>query len=278
MNNKIETSIFLKKLRSLKIKNSDIWINEALFGFYHIKEYCKKLEGNNKVLEIGSGSGILLNLLSENFKDIIFEGIEPFGEGFSSLNYLNSLSRENGVSIINIGYEELSSDNKYDLIFCINVFEHLYDWRNFLEKISFLLNENGKLIVLCPNYGFPYESHFRIPVIFNKKITYYIFKKLIRVFENKNDCVGLWDSLNFVKKREIMNHLKDSKYSKNLQIIDHLLILDFMVNRIINDREFRKRQRLIGTIAIALKRLGLLNIFKIFPNFIPYMKLEFSRK
>ena len=72
MNNNIETSIFLKKLSSLKIKNSDIWINEALFGFHHIKEYCKKLEGNNKVLEIGSGSGILLNLLSENFKDIIF--------------------------------------------------------------------------------------------------------------------------------------------------------------------------------------------------------------
>mgnify|MGYP006267388577 FL=1 len=174
MNNNIETSIFLKKLRSLKIKNSDIWINEALFGFHHIKEYCKKLERNNKVLEIGSGSGILLNLLSENFKDIIFEGIEPFGEGFSSLNYLNSFSRENGVSIINIGYEELSSDNKYDLIFCINVFEHLNDWRNFLEKISFSLSVNGKLIVLCPNYGFPYESHFRIPVIFNKKITYYI--------------------------------------------------------------------------------------------------------
>ena len=67
MNNKIETSIFLKKLRSLKIKNSDIWINEALFGFHHIKEYCKKLEGNNKVLEIGSGSGMLLNLLSLTF-------------------------------------------------------------------------------------------------------------------------------------------------------------------------------------------------------------------
>ena len=278
MNIKNDNSIFLKKLRSLKIKNSDIWINEALFGFYHIKEYCKKLEGNNKVLEIGSGSGILLNLLSENFKDIIFEGIEPFGEGFSSLNNLNSFSRENGVSIKNIGYEELSSNNKYDLIFCINVFEHLNDWRNFLEKISFLLNGNGKLIVLCPNYGFPYESHFRIPVIFNKKITYYIFKKLIRIFEKKNDCVGLWNSLNFVKKREIMNHLKDSKYSKNLQIIDHLLILDFMVNRIINDKEFRKRQRLIGIIAIALKGLGLLNIIKIFPNFIPYMKLEFSRK
>ena len=278
MNNKIDTSIFIKKLRSLKIKNSDIWINEALFGLHHIKEFCKKLKGNDNVLEIGSGSGILLNLLSENFKDINFQGIEPFGEGFSSLNYLNSLSIENGISIKNIGYEELSSDNKYDLIFCINVFEHLNDWRNFLEKMSFLLNEKGKIIVLCPNYGFPYESHFRIPVIFNKKITFCIFKKLIRMFEKKNDCLGLWDSLNFVKKREVINHLKDSNYSKNLKIIDNLSILDFMVNRIMNDLEFRKRQKSIGSIAIALKRLGLLNIFKLFPNFIPYMKLEFSRK
>jgi len=278
MNNKIDTSIFIKKLRSLKIKNSDIWINEALFGLHHIKEFCKKLKGNDNVLEIGSGSGILLNLLSENFKDINFQGIEPFGEGFSSLNYLNSLSIENGISIKNIGYEELSSDNKYDLIFCINVFEHLNDWRNFLEKMSFLLNEKGKIIVLCPNYGFPYESHFRIPIIFNKKITFCIFKKLIRMFEKKNDCLGLWDSLNFVKKREVINHLKDSNYSKNLKIIDNLSILDFMVNRIMNDLEFRKRQKSIGSIAIALKRLGLLNIFKLFPNFIPYMKLEFSRK
>jgi len=278
MNNKVDTSIFIKKIRSLKIKNSDIWINEALFGLHHITEFCKKLKLNDNVLEIGSGSGILLNLLSENFKDINFEGIEPFGKGFSSLNYLNSLSKENGVSIKNIGYEELSSDNKYDLIFCINVFEHLNDWRNFLDKISFLLNENGKLIVLCPNYGFPYESHFRIPILLNKKITYKVLKKFIRIFENKNDCLGLWDSLNFVKKREIMNHLKHSKFSKNLKIIDHISILDFMVNRIINDREFRKRQRSIGFIAIALKGLGLLNIFKIFPNFIPYMKLEFSRK
>ena len=41
----------------------------------------------------------LASIVLENFKDINFEGIEPFGEGFSSLNYLNSLSRENGVFI-----------------------------------------------------------------------------------------------------------------------------------------------------------------------------------
>ena len=244
-----DISIFIKKIRSLNIRDSEIWINEALFGFNHIKEFCKNLDTNNSVLEIGSGSGILLNLLSENFDDLNFEGIEPFGAGFSSLTSLNSLSRENGVSIKNIGYEDLSPNYKYDLIFCINVFEHLNNWRNFLKKMSSLLKKNGKLIVLCPNYGFPYESHFRIPVLFNKKITYCFFKKFIRRFENKNDCLGLWESLNFVKKRDVIDYLKDSIYSKDLEMKDNLSILDFMVNRITSDREFRKRQRFIGIFA-----------------------------
>ncbi len=278
MNKSQDISNFIEKIRSLNIRDSEIWINEALFGFNHIKEFCKNLDTNNSVLEIGSGSGILLNLLSENFDDINFEGIEPFGEGFSSLTSLNSLSRENGVSIKNIGYEDLSTNYKYDLIFCINVFEHLNNWRNFLKKMSSLLKKNGKLIVLCPNYGFPYESHFRIPILLNKKITYCFFKKFIRSFENKNDCVGLWESLNFVKKRDVIDYFKDSIYSKNLAMKDNLSILDFMVNRITSDREFRKRQRIIGTIAIALRGIGILNILKLFPNFIPYMKLEFSRK
>ncbi len=275
---KKDLSILLGKISSLNIKNSDIWINEALFGFHHMKEFCKKLKKNDNVLEIGCGSGILLNLLSVNFKDINFEGIEPFGDGFSSLADLNSLSKENGVSIKNIGYEQLSTNYKYDLIFCVNVFEHLYDWRKFLEKISFLLKKNGEIIVLCPNYGFPYESHFRIPILINKGITYFIFQKYIRNFEKKNDCYGIWKSLNFVKKREVINHIKYSKKIKNLKIYDDLSILNFLVDRISNDREFRKRQRIIGTIAFVIKGLGILNIIKLFPNFVPYMKLEFSRK
>ncbi len=273
-----DSSVFLRKICSLNIKNSDIWVNEALFGFNHIKEFCNKLKKNDNVLEIGCGSGILLNLLSENFKEINFKGIEPFGDGFNSLIHLNSLSKENGVSIKNIGYEELSSNYKYDFIFSINVFEHLYDWRNFLEKVSPLLKKGGEIIVLCPNYGFPYESHFRIPIIFNKGITYSIFHKYIRNYEKKNDCIGLWKSLNFVNKREVINHIKYSNKVKNLEVYDNLSILDSMVDRIANDREFRKRQRILGAIATVLKELGILNVFKLFPNYIPYMKLEFLRK
>ena len=37
---KEDSSIFLRKVRSLNLKDSDIWVNEALFGFFHIKEFC----------------------------------------------------------------------------------------------------------------------------------------------------------------------------------------------------------------------------------------------
>ena len=42
-----------------------------------------------------------------------------------------------------------------------------------------------------------------LPILINKKITHNIFKKTITHFENSNNLIGLWSSLNFVKIREI---------------------------------------------------------------------------
>ena len=75
-----------------------------------------------------------------------------------------------------------------------------------------------------------------------------------------------------------MNYVKYSNDIKKLKIYDDLSILDFLVDRISNDREFRKRQRIIGKIATLIKGLGLLNIFKLLPNLVPYMKLKFYWK
>ena len=49
---KEDSSIFLLKIRSLNIKNSDTWISEALFGFNNIKEFCKKKERLSITLNI----------------------------------------------------------------------------------------------------------------------------------------------------------------------------------------------------------------------------------
>jgi hypothetical protein len=54
-------------------------------------------------------------------------------------------------------------------------------------------------------------------------------------------------------------------------------IIDEMVHRVSEDNEFRKRQFLLGSVAVLIKKLGVFNLIKWFPNFIPYMKLSFTK-
>ena len=58
---------------------------------------------------------------------------------------------------------------------------------------------------------------------------------------------------------------------------DEVDIVDDLVSRVVDDAEFRKRQALIGNIALFMKKIGAINFVKLFPNFLPYMKLSFRK-
>ena len=266
-------SSLLNDLKILNIPKANVWINEAKFGYKQIQNFCSKIKKEGKVLEIGCGSGILLSLLSEKNKHLFFQGLEPFNDGFYSLEGINSIVKNYGVSIYNISYEEFKTKSRYDLIFCINVFEHLDDWKYLLDKSYKLLKKNGKLIILCPNYGFPFESHFSIPIIINKSITFKLFKNYIKKFEKNNNYIGLWKSLNFVSKSKIKKHLESYEKVNKYKITDDKSIIDFMINRLITDSEFQRRHKIIGKASLLLKKLHLIKIFKFFSNYLPYMKL-----
>jgi len=247
-----------KFLNDSDIDNTKLWLAEAEFGFSQLKETISSLAANSKILEVGCGSGILLSILAEEFYHHKFMGIEPFGHGFSSLKELNAVVKKLGVNLSIESYEEHQS--KYDFIYCVNVFEHVDDWKHFLDWASNNLSENGRFVVLCPNYGFPYESHFRIPIIFNKRFTFHIFGNNILSFERNNNCLGLWNSLNFVKKRDVFAYCKKNTSKLGLSVSDDRSIIDYMIERVSKDAEFRKRQSIIGKVASFLKASGVLNL------------------
>lgn len=267
-----------KILEVVKEENSDnasLWIAEAIFGFNNLHKYLNTLRTDANILEVGCGSGILLSMLAEAYSQYNFFGLEPFGDGFSNLREINSTVRKMGVNIEIEGYEYHTS--KYDLIYCVNVFEHVNDWRDFLNWAHEHLNHDGVFVVLCPNYGFPYESHFKIPIILNKAITYAIFEKYLTEFENKNDCNGLWKSLNFVKKRDILKHCKKNFTDNEFSCFDDISIIDSMIERLSTDAEFKDRQFFIGKLAKILRYIGAIALVKRFPNYLPYMKLHFRK-
>ncbi|MCC2606140.1 class I SAM-dependent methyltransferase [Planctobacterium marinum] len=269
--------LLFEQIKALKLPSTETWIAEAEFGFRFISDEVKTLKPGSGVLEVGCGSGLLLAQLSESFSCVEFEGIEPFSDGFSALKEFNFLVQRKGLNIHNLKYEEFESNKKFDLIYCINVFEHLNDWRDMLMWASSLLMDCGRIVVLCPNYSFPYESHVRIPIIINKKITYKVFRKTIQAFEANNRIVGLWDSLNFVKKREVKAFTKNNYQALNLKLDDDVSIIDYMIDRTLYDEEFKRRQAVIGNFALILKKSGFLYLLKRLPNLLPYMKLSFSK-
>ena len=127
---------------------------------------------------------------------------------------------------------------------------------------------------MAPNYGFPYESHFGIPIIVNKSLTFSIFKNFITKYEKNTDTEGLWSSLNFVKKREVINFIKSNP---SIAMLDDVSIIDIMIKRLTEDKEFRKRQKLIALISLFFQKNGLLKALKFFPMILPYMELEIRR-
>ena len=226
-----------KFINASDLDNSRLWLAEAEFGFSQLQETISSLDTDSKILEVGCGSGILLSILAEEFPNHKFLGIEPFGDGFSSLKDLNTIVKDLGVNLSIERYEEHQS--KYDFIYCVNVFEHVDDWRHFLSWAANNLSEGGEFFVLCPNYGFPYEPHFRIPKIVSKKFTYKVFENYIQNYEQENQCLGLWDSLNFVKKSEINAYCREKGSELNVVMRDDISIINDMIERLSKDADFR---------------------------------------
>lgn len=262
--------------RYSELPRKDIWINEASFGFEHVKAHLNQLSLGSNVLEVGSGSGLLLTQIRASYPHLALEGIEPIGKGFDSLAIYHEKLQQTGIRIHRCGYEDFEINQRYDFIYLVNVFEHLPNWVDFLSFVQNSLSSSGVCLIMCPNYGFPYESHFRLPVIINKKITHYVFKKKIAGDELEGNCAGLWDSLNFVKLSQLRRQCKlngmDVQFDKT--------VIAKMIDRLEADKEFSKRQGVFNYVAKLVKFSGLLALLQLRPfyNFSPYMKVELRLK
>lgn len=105
-----------------------------------INKYSKS---NESLLEIGAGSGSLLNLFRNDFKNVI--GIEP------NSNFCKFAKKKYDLKIENIGYELIDKKNKYNVIIALNIIEHVVSVDNFMNTIKDSLHNDGIAIIRTPN-------------------------------------------------------------------------------------------------------------------------------
>jgi SAM-dependent methyltransferase len=105
--------------------------------------YLSKIHVRGKLLDVGCGFGLLLNLarsLGFNAK-----GIDPDRHAIQQarLHY--------NVPVYQSTIEEFRSEEKFDIIIFHHVLEHIADPTQAVKKITALLNSNGIVIVMVPN-------------------------------------------------------------------------------------------------------------------------------
>ena len=114
-------------------------------NFEKILRYIGRLnkKENPKILDIGCGSGLFMQVSKELGLDII--GIEP-----NTLMFDAALKK--GLDVRK-GYfpEQLKQDEKFDVIILNDVFEHLENNDDLLKAVRIHLNPEGRLIINVPN-------------------------------------------------------------------------------------------------------------------------------
>ena len=76
---------------------------------------------------------VLLASLKEKFPNLTVEGIEPYKSGFERLKNAKNIVPKN-IKNNYLKFEYFKSIKKYDVIYSVNVFEHLLNSELYLKK------------------------------------------------------------------------------------------------------------------------------------------------
>jgi len=122
-------------------------------------QQLERIPKNARVLDVGSGSGVLGRFLSELGLTELF-AIEP-----------DQVARDNTKGIYKQIYRSIEEvpDQKFDLVLLMDVLEHLVDPQTTLANLASRLNPGGEVLISVPNIA---HWSVRLPLVlgfFNPK-------------------------------------------------------------------------------------------------------------
>jgi SAM-dependent methyltransferase len=100
----------------------------------------QNFEGEGSLLEVGCGSGLLLDALSKKNNGWSLMGVEPSGRAVE-------ICLSKGLDVFHGGLEEFDKFATYDLIVFWAVFDHFFDPYKILNKAHTLLKSGGSILI-----------------------------------------------------------------------------------------------------------------------------------
>lgn len=221
----------------------EVFAEEARFARAWLAPRLQGLPAGARVLEVGAGLMLLsAQLAREGFR---VTALEPVGTGFAVFQELQAVVRRHaqergiGFAVLPQGVEDLSEHAVYDFAFSINVMEHVASVETAIANVTHALKPGASYAFFCPNYRFPYEPHFGIPIVGSKQLTGRLFRRAIHENRRVPDPEGVWQSLNWITVATV------DRICRRLQGLEwryERSVLAAALERITRDAEFAGRR------------------------------------
>jgi SAM-dependent methyltransferase len=166
--------------RSIRAKASSRWLQPILktyvrlfgvpdIGFQLRARYVRKIISQlqfSRALDAGCGIGLNALYLAEKFPSSVIDACDMTPGLVQAATLLRDDRKLNNVNIFTADLTQLAVENKYDLIFCIDVIEHIPDDCVVPRNFARALKEGGILVLSTPHKrhikrhikGFHYDS------------------------------------------------------------------------------------------------------------------------
>jgi len=218
---------------------------------------CRLLEAEigpqSEVLEVGAGLGILSTFLSTKVARVV--ALEPGGTGFQSREFLGRDHPAMARVAWSTSPAESFHDKPFSLIFSLNVVEHISELEAAVANLSRLLTPGGRMVHSCPNYTMPFEPHFGVPLIPGAP------GRTASLLPDSISRSDLWASLNFVTAAELRDLGSDAGLSVEF---DEGVLADSL-DRLVSDRDFGERHKVLHKVAKLLHPLGVVSLTRRLP-------------
>lgn len=191
----VDPALYSKEYFLTDNEGFDEW-NKGLDSGIHDKFKKALRYGNPKrddtVLDLGCGRGELIYYCAKRGIKIL--GIDYSTEGIAlareaMLRLPPGLRKLARAEVGDIGTFDFK--DKYDIVFMIEVAEHMYDWqlKQAFRRIHGILKDNGRLIIMTPNY---YYEKFLSPLKRTANIPLNLIKWPLRIIKGKYRNGGAW--------------------------------------------------------------------------------------
>ena len=144
------------------------WVKDWPSEYHLSRKRAQLLRGfdfdrSKKALEVGCGCGAITRFLGETFDDVVaIEGSVTRAQ----LARMRTKGMEN-ISILNAPFQEIKFKKRFDIVFCIGVFEYSNVFVNATDPYDYILkyfydvlSANGLLVIAIENqFGLKYFSN-----------------------------------------------------------------------------------------------------------------------